>query len=219
MRLILIRHGQTPSNVGRHLDTAEPGPGLTALGLQQAEALPRALHGERVEAVYASTLLRTQLTAAPLARELGLDVPVRAGLREISAGDLEMANDELSIRRYLSTVLGWANGDVGTRLPGGEDGGSVLARFDAVVEEVAGSGAQTVALVSHGAMIRTWAGARCRNIGAGFVAENPVSNTGAVVLEGRPGRWTVERWQEQALGGALLADPYTDGAAGEPLEP
>lgn len=35
MRLILIRHGQTPSNVEHFLDTAVPGPGLTELGSQQ----------------------------------------------------------------------------------------------------------------------------------------------------------------------------------------
>ena len=29
MRLVLIRHGQTPSNVCGLLDTAPPGPGLT----------------------------------------------------------------------------------------------------------------------------------------------------------------------------------------------
>ena len=31
MRLLLIRHGQTPSNVDYLLDTAVPGAGLTAL--------------------------------------------------------------------------------------------------------------------------------------------------------------------------------------------
>src|SRR5699024_5083913 len=32
MRLLLIRHGQTPSNVEGILDAGYPGPGLTALG-------------------------------------------------------------------------------------------------------------------------------------------------------------------------------------------
>lgn len=40
MRLIIIRHGQTPANVLGRLDTAHPGPGLTALGERQAEAVP-----------------------------------------------------------------------------------------------------------------------------------------------------------------------------------
>ncbi|MCM1975585.1 histidine phosphatase family protein, partial [Streptomyces sp. G1] len=36
MRLLLVRHGQTPTNVDYLLDTAVPGPGLTELGLAQA---------------------------------------------------------------------------------------------------------------------------------------------------------------------------------------
>lgn len=47
MRLLLIRHGQTPSNLKHLLDTAAPGPGLTPLGQDQAAALPQALAGRR----------------------------------------------------------------------------------------------------------------------------------------------------------------------------
>lgn len=71
MRLLLVRHGQTPSNVRFLLDTAVPGPGLTELGERQAAALPEALAGEDIDALYASTLTRAQLTAAPLAGARG----------------------------------------------------------------------------------------------------------------------------------------------------
>ncbi len=37
MRLLLLRHGQTPSNVGGLLDTAYPGPGLP-MGMMQSRA-------------------------------------------------------------------------------------------------------------------------------------------------------------------------------------
>lgn len=64
MRLILIRHGQTPSNVAFLLDTAVPGPGLTDLGEKQAAALPQTLADVDIDLLYVSTLTRTQLTAA-----------------------------------------------------------------------------------------------------------------------------------------------------------
>ena len=54
MRLLLIRHGQTPGNVLGQLDTAFPGPGLTGLGERQAAALPEALADEDIEAIQAS---------------------------------------------------------------------------------------------------------------------------------------------------------------------
>ena len=218
MRLILIRHGQTPSNVGHHLDTGEPGASLTDLGREQARALPAALAGANIEAIHASTLLRTQQAAAPLAAALGLEVNIRAGLREISAGTLEVAYDEASIEAYLSVVLGWAEGDTSTMIPGtGEDGAAVLGQFDEVVAEVVATGIETAVLVTHGAMIRAWAGARCRNLPNGFTALNAVSNTGVVVLEGAPGSWHAESWQEQAPGGYGLEDASPDGAAAEVL--
>lgn len=216
MRLILVRHGQTPSNVGHYLDTAEPGPGLTELGREQALALPETLGGEGIEAIYASTLIRTQQTAAPLARVLGQEVRIRRDLREIPAGSLEMTNDEGSIQAYLSVVLGWAGGAPERVMPGTEqDGFSVLRAFDEVVEEIALTGVGAAAVVSHGAMIRAWAASRAENITPDFAAQHPVSNTGAVLVTGEPGRWWAERWQEHALGGPAVADEHADGAAAD----
>ena len=87
MRLLLIRHGQTPHNVTGALDTAFPGAGLTELGQRQAAAVPEALADEDVGAVYATSLVRTQLTGSPLAQERSLDVQVREGLQEIAAAE------------------------------------------------------------------------------------------------------------------------------------
>ncbi|MGW6130343.1 histidine phosphatase family protein [Cellulomonas sp. NPDC055163] len=216
MRLLLVRHGQTSSNVGRKLDTAVPGADLTPLGRRQARALPAALAGAGIDAVYVSDLVRTQQTAAPLAQALGLDAHVRPGLREISAGSLEMADDLPSIRLYVDTILRWAAGDLTPRLPGGESGAATLSRFDRVVEEAAAASGVAV-LVSHGAMIRAWAGARCEDVTVGLAAEHPLSNTGAVLLSGAPGRWRLDEWHAEALGGALVDDPSHDGPAGEPL--
>jgi len=208
MRLILVRHGQSPSNVRHLLDTAVPGPGLTELGAAQAGALPQALAGEHVDAIYASNLARAQLTAAPLARALGLPVHVRDGLREVSAGELEMRDDAASVERYLTTVFAWPAGDLGLRMPGGESGTEVLVRFDQVVAEVASRGSRTALLVSHGAAIRVWTATRADNVDATFAATRALTNTGVVVLEGDPAAgWHVMSWTGAAV----------DGPAGDPL--
>jgi broad specificity phosphatase PhoE len=65
MHLLLLRHGQTGSNVIGALDTAVPGAPLTELGERQAAAVPGAL--QPIDSITVSTLLRTQQTAAPLA--------------------------------------------------------------------------------------------------------------------------------------------------------
>ncbi|MFF4969579.1 histidine phosphatase family protein [Streptomyces sp. NPDC001037] len=212
MRLLLVRHGQTPSNVGRLLDTAVPGPGLTPLGERQAAELPGALAGEDIEAVYASTLLRTRLTAAPLAAVRGLEVVVRDGIREVTAGDLEMLpGDSPRGELYLRTVFAWAAGDTAVRMPGGESGEETFARYDAVVAEAAASGAATVAMISHGAAIRLWTAARAANVDVAFAAARPLRNTGVVVLEGSP----ADGWKALAWEGATVEPAGEGGPAGE----
>lgn len=200
MRLILVRHGQTSANVANLLDTAYPGANLTDLGRQQAAALPAALDGTQIDALYASSLVRTQQTAAPLAAAHGLEVQVRDGIREISAGDLEMLGDAASIEQYLSTSLAWVGGDLDAVLPGGETAPEVLARFDEVVSEAAASGASTVVMVSHGTVIRSWAAVRA-GIPADEAARSRLSNTDAVVLEGHPD----EGWRGVSWGGRPLS--------------
>ncbi|RII17681.1 Phosphoserine phosphatase 1 [Streptomyces sp. YIM 130001] len=203
MRLLLIRHGQTPSNLQHLLDTAVPGPGLTPLGEQQAQALPTALADERIGALYASTLVRTQLTAAPLAVRTGLEVRVRDGIRELAAGDLEMRGDDGAIKTYMTTAFAWAAGDTELRMPGGESGVEALGRFDAVVEEASHAGVATVAMVSHGAAIRMWSAARAANVDLEFATTHELQNTGVVVVTGSPGEgWHVEQWAGRSLGPA-----------------
>lgn len=216
MRLILVRHGQTVSNLEGTLDTAVPGADLTDLGREQAAAAARTLATEAIGAVFASTLVRTQQTAAPLADLLGLDVAVRDGLREARAGDLEMRSDEASVRTYLKTYLAWINGDLDARMPGGEAGTDVIARVDAVAAEAAESGVDAVALFSHGATIRAWCAARATNLDPEYVARNPLHNCGAVhLVRGARQSWIAEAWQDEAVGGldVVARDPSAETPA------
>lgn len=177
MRL-LIRHGQTPANVLGQLNTRKPGPGLTRIGEKQAAAVPGALQGERVGAVFASTLLRTQLTGKPLAEARGLPVTVLDGLREVEAGDLEDLTDAASVETYLSMSFAWAAGDLGLRVPGGPDGHEFFARYDDAVATIVASGCDTAAAFSHGMAIRAWAAARATNIGESYASTHQLDTPG-----------------------------------------
>lgn len=212
MRLLLIRHGQTPSNVDGLLDTRIPGPGLTPLGVEQAAALPAALAGESIGSIHVSTMVRTHLTAAPLAAALGLEPIERSGIREITAGELEMYSDEESVRRYMGTVFTWAKGELETRMPGGENGAEFFERFDAVVAEVERGGHETAVIVSHGAAIRCWTGRRAGNLDAEFMIEHSLDNTGVVVVEGSGLDWAALTWAGEPVGGVGTGAP--SGPAG-----
>ena len=222
MRLYLIRHGQTPDNVRGELGTTVPGPGLTDLGLEQAAALPEALAAAGIGTLSTSTMIRTQLTAAPLAASLGLVPTVRDGLREVEAGELELRSDREAVSTYLGTVLRWVDGDLDARVPGAEDGHAFFARFDravgTAVDEASASGHDVLALVSHGAAIRGWAGRRASNVDAAFVRDHQLANTGVVVLEGSPvGGWLLVEWADEPVGGALLDDPSASDPTGDPV--
>ena len=197
LRLSLVRHGQSPSNLRTLLDTAAPGPGLTELGHAQALTVARRFLGS-ADLLMSSHLTRAQETARAVSDLTGLPVLVREELREVMAGDLEMRNDPDALVRYRSTFLEWTRGDLDARIPGGEDGHEVVHRIDAAVAEVVASGAEHAVLVAHGAVIRTWAGLRSSNV-TGFYDDPRLRNTGVVDLQRQAsGRWTLESWDGEA---------------------
>lgn len=179
MRLLLVRHGQTTSNVGQLLDTAFPGADLDELGRRQAAALVHRLAEARIDAIAVSNLVRTAQTAAPVAAHRSLTPVVFPGLREISAGEDEMSP---LWQRYVATLVGWAD-DPTLRLPGGESGLEFLARYDEAIDEIAALGHDHVMVVSHGAAIRTWAGHRVPGL-AGTLGHGGVPNTTVIQVEG-----------------------------------
>ena len=217
MRLLLVRHGQTPANVDGRLNTAIPGPGLTALGELQAAMIPEGLRGTPVDAIYASLLVRTQLTALPLAEDRGLDVRVLEGIHEIGAGALEDLRDRASVRAYLETSFAWGSGDLTVVMPGGTDGHAFFRRFDADIARIA-TEVEHAVVVSHGSAIRVWVAGRATNVPRSFAGEHELDNTGVVELEGSPELgWTLLAWQGIPVGGAQLADPDAEDPTGEKL--
>lgn len=223
VRLLLIRHGQTPNNVAGALDTAFPGAGLTDLGHRQAAAVPAALDAlvpEQIVALHGSPLVRTQLTAAPLGRALSLEVDVREGLEEIAAGDLEMRTDEDAVDIYRDTVADWIHRRLDRRMPGGETGAEFLERYGAAIEALAGDRGpgEAVAVVSHGAAIRAYA-TLAADLDAHEIAGRYLMNTGLVALDGSPSSgWTLAQWRSEPLGGVELEDVLAHDVTGEGVE-
>ena len=217
MRLLLIRHGQTPANVRGELDTAKPGPGLTERGHAQARNIPGALRGEAVEAIFASTLVRTQQTAAPLAHALGLPVTVLPGVHEIEAGDVEMATDQESYRSYLDTCMAWGLGERDRMMPGAGNGHAFFERFSASIS--AAAAVDTAVVVTHAAAMRVWVAGSATNIEPAFTAHQELDNTGLVVLEGTPaGGWVLVDWRGMPLGGEVLEDDSAVDPTGESID-
>lgn len=202
----------------------QPGPELTARGRQQAEALPDALRAALPEApldvvidgLYASTLRRTQLTAEPLSRAIGVPVTVVEGLHEIEAGDLEGLDGHEAMHAYGAPLQAWALGDFTAAHPGAFDGDHFFERFDRGIAEIwrrhssthgSAHGGEpdgdTVAVVAHDAAIRVWVAGRSTNLGPEFTSTHSLDNTAMVVLTGSPADgWRVESWQGEPVASA-----------------
>ena len=177
------------------LDTGAPGPGLTELGQQQAAAIPPLLADVPVDAVYVSKLVRTHVTALPLASSRAIERFELPGIHEVEAGSLEMRGDDDAVRAYMSTAFAWGSGDLDARIPDGPDGHDFFGRFDADIARVVRESDHPV-VVSHGAAIRIWVARWATNIDPEFTAVHHLPNTGVVELEGEPGNWRLLTWPD-----------------------
>lgn len=215
LRLVLARHGQTPANVAKALDTVLPGPGLTDLGRRQAEALGAELAEQTarpVTALLCSPARRARETASLAAPALGLTPRVVEGTHEVQVGELEGRNDEAAIAAFRGVYDSWRGGDVDARMPGGESGREVLERYlDAVAGLRAEYGSGTVVLVSHGAVLRLVAHFLGGEI-EGIETDDHVDNCGRVELAARPGGgWAIEAWRREAPRGLASTRDATGG--------
>lgn len=211
--LLLIRHGQTTSNVMGALDTAVPGADLTHLGQRQAQDLVHRLEGVSVDRIATSLQVRTQQTAAPLVTARGIQPLHHAGFGEISAGKLEMMATHEAADLYIHAAYSWARGDLDVQIPGGEAGTDVLARFEeALCATLAGLDENaTVAVVAHGAILRLWVTSQTDGITPEQVHDRPLRNTTVLRIEGRPGSWHFMSWDEPRILDEHSPDPTASG--------
>src|SRR5699024_7089133 len=212
-RLLLIRHGETTSNVSGELDTGAPGAQLTTLGRRQASGAATALAGEAFGSVHVSRLVRTQQTAEPIVGARNIVCPLLLGLEELLCGNSGMRSDIHAVKRYHSTVSPWVHGALVAAMPGGETGHGFLKRYNNALEHVIAEsrdvsrGGQVAVAVSHGAAIRTWV---ANQIPGGYstpVVTELLHNTGCVTLEGNPHEgWRLVEWHSEPIGGRYLED-------------
>jgi probable phosphoglycerate mutase len=200
-KLILVRHGETPSNIAKVLDTKLPGAPLTDNGIAQAKAF-----GARLAAVpralCSSQALRARQTAAYIGEAVGVTPTSLDGLHEVQLGELDSTSGDENYRLMSEIFHAWHTGDLAVRPPGGESGREVLDRYIPVLERLrseyltpTGNGAGgDVLVVSHGAAIRLVAH-YLTDMPQTFAENNHLDNTATVELAAMPaGGWNCLRW-------------------------
>lgn len=190
--ITFIRHGESQANADGVIDTSVPGPDLTPLGQSQAQQVADDLSVNHYDGIWASTIVRTQETAAPMSATLNEPVTVLPGLREIEAG----TNEGLPTATAPHNIApdAWLQGNWAERIPGAATGYEFDARFDDAVNTIYGSGETNPVVFSHGLAIYYWALMNARNAAAAM-GQPQLRNTAHVVVTGNPtDGWTLASW-------------------------
>jgi broad specificity phosphatase PhoE len=193
--LTFVRHAQSAGNASGLVDTSTPGPALTDLGRTQAVASAQRLAPNRYDGIFASTMIRTQQTAQPMADTLHEPVTVLPGLHEVEAGVYEGQPEASAVQTYFAAPEQWLRGERSARIPGSIDGNEFDARFDGAVQQIYDSGDDNPVAYSHGAAIMLWVQMNVRNPNPQLLMQHPLDNTGYVVIKGNPtDGWTLTDW-------------------------
>ncbi|OBE96588.1 hypothetical protein A5776_19765 [Mycolicibacterium elephantis] len=206
MTLTFVRHGQSQANADDRIDTSVPGPGLTELGEEQAEKVAIILADRDFDGIFASNMVRTQLTAMPLANMLSQDVEILPGLREISAGIFEGSSESGGLGRlgYGLAPVAWTLGARFVPVLGAADGNAFDARVDRAIQTIYDNGHRNAVAFSHGATIMFWVMMNVDNPDLSLMLSHPLGNTGIVVVTGNPeDGWLLTDWD----GVAVSANP------------
>ncbi|RJQ84993.1 histidine phosphatase family protein [Amycolatopsis panacis] len=156
--IFLVRHGESmPAKASAPFELldGQADPDLAPEGREHAARVARRLAGERLDALYVTTLRRTVQTAAPLAEKLGLTPAVEPDLREIYLGDWEKnglfrkhTTEGHPIVQRLWTEQRW---DV---IPGAESDEAFGCRIRAALTRIAAANPdRRVAVFTHGGVI------------------------------------------------------------------
>lgn len=149
---LLVRHALHEFG-GDKIAGRTPDVHLSPDGLAQADALAERLGGLKIEALYASPILRCQETAGKIAAKHGLKVQTADEITELGFGDWQGARlDVLEGQDHWKRFNAFRSG---TRAPGGELFLETQLRIVRLILDLRERHeGQTVALVSHADVIR-----------------------------------------------------------------
>lgn len=155
--VLLVRHGESEA-----ADPANPfplvggrgDPALSSLGREQALRVAARLATTRVDAIYVTSLRRTQETAAPLAARLGLAPTVEPALAEVNLGEWEGGVYRQRVAQGDPLVLQMFEQERWDVIPGAESNAEIAARVGPAIERIAAvHPGERVVCFAHGGTI------------------------------------------------------------------
>ncbi len=149
LHLILVRHGESEWNAQRRYQGQSDVP-LSELGRRQAQLVAERLAGVKIDAAYASDLVRAWETAQIIVEKNCLEVAPDPRLRELKFGVLEGLTFEEAQAQYPEMIAAWLE-DFNRPPEGGETIELFNARVVSLLDDLKQEhDEQVVLLVGHG---------------------------------------------------------------------
>ena len=153
-RMYVIRHCEAMGNQKR-LFQGSTDCDISEIGAKQLEFLKERFASIHLDRVYSSPLIRAQKTAHAIADEKGIPVEVRENLKEIDGGIVEGKPFLETFNAIPGLADTWDNHPQDFAPEGGEPMRHAYERIWTEVQElIAQSGGKTIAVTSHGGIIR-----------------------------------------------------------------
>lgn len=194
-KIYLIRHGRQCGKLCNvNVDLSEEG-------YRQAALLGERLETACIEVLYSSDMLRAVQTAEASNQYWNVKHIIRPELREISFGDMEGLSDDVIAERFADFQTQQCEMRSDLPYPGGECAGDVAGRALPVLREIAESGYQRIAVVTHGCVIRCLtAGILGMDLAKVRLIGGSLENCSITELAYRPeqNRFTLERFNDYA---------------------
>ena len=154
MRLILVRHGETPWNREGRFQGRSPI-GLSQRGVAQARQIVKAVLPMKPSALYASPLPRSIMTAEEISRELCTPIVPIEALQEVNLGELEGITGQQMRTQYSQVYSAWRHDPAEVVFPGGESIGQLQERaWRAIMDLEKAHPKDVIVTVSHNFAIR-----------------------------------------------------------------
>lgn len=147
--IYMVRHAESEGNACRRCHAQFDGI-ITRRGMQQAEALAERFRNIPITAIYSSDSYRSRMTAAPLAREKGLDVQYRMLLREYTIGCWEGLSIGDAAHSFPEKWERWGATPYDHDIPGADRFQTVAERGVEIIRRMAAENpGGTVVAVTH----------------------------------------------------------------------
>ena len=197
--ILLVRHGESaPAREGHPFPLVDGhgDPPLAAEGEREAELVGDRLAIEPVDAVYVTNLRRTQQTAAPLAKRLGITPQVEPDLREVLLGEWEGGLFRIRVAERHEHAIRMFETQRWDAIPGAESTEALATRVRAAIDRIATAHPDGhVVAVTHGGVIGQIVAMATGSQPFAFTDADNASITQLVVT---PERWIIRRCNDTA---------------------